>query len=107
MSDAPEENNGRASDGKFAPGNPGKAKGTRWRQSRAAEQLLEGECEELTRKAIELAKAGDTTALRLCLERLVPVRKDRTIEFDLPAVVGLRITRPRLLPSLPVSRPVT
>ncbi|MCK8457032.1 hypothetical protein [Sphingomonas faeni] len=76
----------RLANGTFAPGNPGKAKGTRWRQSRAAELLLEGESEALTRKAIDLAKAGDTTALRLCLERLVPVRKDRTIEFELPNV---------------------
>ena len=76
----------RLANGTFAPGNPGKAKGTRWKQSRAAEQLLEGESEALTRKAIEMAKAGDTTALRLCLERLVPARKDRTIEFELPSV---------------------
>jgi hypothetical protein len=54
--------------------------------TRAAEQLLEGEGEALTRKAIEMAKAGDGRALRLCLERLLPPRKDRPIEFMLPAV---------------------
>jgi hypothetical protein len=48
--------------------------------------LLEGEAEALTRKAIELAKAGDTTALRLCLERVVPPRKDRPIRLALPAI---------------------
>jgi hypothetical protein len=47
--------------------------------------LLEGEAKALTRKAIELGLAGDTTALRLCLERLVPPRKDRPISLDLPA----------------------
>jgi hypothetical protein len=47
---------------------------------------LEGEAEALTRKAIELAKAGDTTALRLCLERVVPPRKDRPISLALPVI---------------------
>ena len=40
----------------------------------------------MTRKAIEKAKEGDTTALRLCLDRIAPPRKDRTIEFELPEV---------------------
>jgi hypothetical protein len=48
--------------------------------------MLEGEVQALTRKAIELAKAGDTTALRLCLERLLPPRKDRPISFELPPI---------------------
>jgi hypothetical protein len=47
---------------------------------------LEGEAEALTRKAIELALAGDTTALRLCLERVVPPRKDRPISLELPVI---------------------
>ncbi|TXM94731.1 DUF5681 domain-containing protein [Methylobacterium sp. WL116] len=76
--------------GKFEPGqfgNPaGKAKGTRHRTMLAMEALLEGEAETLTRKAIELACEGDTVALRLCLDRLAPVRKDRHVIFDLPAI---------------------
>ena len=35
-------------------------------------------------KASELAEAGDATALRLCLDRLYPVRRDRYIAFALP-----------------------
>jgi hypothetical protein len=50
--------------------------------------LLEGEAQALTRKAIELAKAGDTTALKLCLERLLPPRKDRLVSFELPPIVS-------------------
>ena len=42
--------------------------------------------EALTRKAIELAKAGDMQALRLCLDRLAPPRKDRHVTFDLPEI---------------------
>ena len=37
----------------------------------AAEALLDGEAEALTRKAVEMALAGDTVALRLCLERIL------------------------------------
>ncbi|GJE57383.1 DUF5681 domain-containing protein [Methylobacterium thuringiense] len=68
-------------------GNPaGKAKGTRHRATLAMEALLEGEGEALTRKAIELALSGDGPALRLCLDRLMPVRRDRAISFALPEI---------------------
>jgi hypothetical protein len=68
-------------------GNPaGKRKGTRNRSTIAAEALLDGEAEALTRKAIELALGGDTVAMRLCLERLLPPRKDRPITFALPTI---------------------
>ncbi len=40
----------------------------------------------MTRKAIELALAGDTVALRLCLDRIVPARKDRPVLFTLPEI---------------------
>jgi len=52
----------------------------------AIEALLEGDAEALTRKAIEMAKAGDGPALRLCLDRLVPPRRDAPISFELPTV---------------------
>jgi hypothetical protein len=42
----------------------------------------------LTRKAVELALAGDVMALRLALERIVPPRKDRPVVFQLPPLVG-------------------
>lgn len=68
-------------------GNPaGKPKGARNRATLAVEALLEGEAEALSRKAIDLALAGDTVALRLCLERIAPVRKGRAIALDLGPV---------------------
>lgn len=87
MSDDP-ENTGRNSDGRFATGNQhgGKPKGARHRTTRAIEALLQGEHEVLTRKAIDMALAGDTTALRLCLDRIAPPRKDAPISFDLPPI---------------------
>ncbi len=66
-------------------GNPaGRSRGSRNKATLAIEALLDGEAEGLTRKAVDLAMAGDTTALRLCLDRLCPPRKDRTVSFDLP-----------------------
>ena len=38
------------------------------------------------RKCIDLAKAGDTTALRLCMERIAPVRKGRPVSVNLPPI---------------------
>jgi hypothetical protein len=68
-------------------GNPaGRRPGCRNRSALAAELLLDGEAEALTRRAIELALEGDTTALKLCLERIVPQRKSRAVNFDLPTI---------------------
>lgn len=75
---------GRNTDGTFSLGNPGKPKGTRHKATLAAMELLDGEAEGLTRKAVELALEGDTRALRLCLERIAPPRKDAPVTFDLP-----------------------
>jgi hypothetical protein len=52
----------------------------------AALAILDGQAEALTQRAIQMALAGDTTALRLCLERLVPTRKDAPVTFTLPAM---------------------
>ena len=45
---------------------------------------MDGEAEEITRKVIEAAKAGDLTAARLVLERLVPAMKERPVMVELP-----------------------
>ena len=42
---------GRNTDGKFAPGNPGKPVGARHRATRAVLELLDGEAEALTRRS--------------------------------------------------------
>jgi Family of unknown function (DUF5681) len=66
-------------------GNPaGRPKGSRHRTTLAMEALLDGEAELITRKAVEMALTGDATALRLCLERLLPARRDRPVAFTLP-----------------------
>ncbi len=85
MTEAPRKSATEARRGRpFAPGNPGKPKGTRNRSTLAAEALLEGEAAALTRKAVDIAKGGDVAALGLCIERLVPPREDRPVRFSLP-----------------------
>ena len=78
----------RTSQTVFQPGqsgNPkGRPRGARNKATLAVEALLDGEAEALGRKAVELALAGDTTALKLCLERLMPPRRDRPVTLDLP-----------------------
>src|SRR5215471_4362963 len=72
---------------KGCSGNPqGRPLGARNAATVIAEQLLDGEAETITRKAIELAKQGDLTALRLCLERIVPPRRERPVNFTLPEI---------------------
>ncbi len=78
-------NNAESTRGRpFAPGRPGRPKGARNKATLAVEQLLDGEAEALTRKLIALALQGDGPALRLCLDRLLPPRKDRAVAFALP-----------------------
>ena len=72
----------------FEPGNPGKPKGARSRATMAAEVLLQGKAEALTRTAIDKALEGDGVALRLCLERLVPPRKDTPVNIELPVITN-------------------
>jgi hypothetical protein len=68
-------------------GNPnGRPQGSRHKTTLAIDALLDGDAENLARKAIEMALAGDTVALRLCLDRLAPVRKDRPVTFAFPKV---------------------
>jgi hypothetical protein len=75
---------------RFQPGqsgNPaGKPKGARNRATMLAEQLLDGEADAMVRKAIELAKRGNLTALRFCLDRILPVRHDRPVSFAMPVL---------------------
>ena len=83
----------RGEKGKFKKGhsgNPrGKAPGTRHKATLAALALLEGEAEALSRKAVDLALEGDTTALRLCLERIAPPMKEHPLSgVELPEING-------------------
>ena len=70
---------------KGTSGNPGgRPPGSRNRAALLMESLFEEESERLTRKAIRMALNGDSHAMRLCMERLYPPRKDRPIDLRLP-----------------------
>jgi hypothetical protein len=64
----------------------GRRPGSRNKATIAAANLLAGEAEGLTRKAVEAAFAGDPMALRLCVERLLPVCRERPVRFKLPPI---------------------
>ena len=88
------ENTGGKQVGRFekgTSGNPsGRPKGSRNAATLACEALLDGQAEALTQKAIEMALDGDPVALRLCLDRLCPPRRDRPVTFPLPPITSAR-----------------
>ena len=83
---------GKKQAGRFArgqSGNPGgRPKGSRNITTLALETLLDGQATALTQKAIDLALTGDLAALRICLDRILPPRKDRPLTFDFPAITN-------------------
>jgi hypothetical protein len=88
------ENTGGKQIGRFekgTSGNPsGRPKGSRNAATIACETLLDGQAEALTQKAIQMALDGDPVALRLCLDRLCPPRRDRPVSFPLPPITSAR-----------------
>src|SRR5437588_12578730 len=61
-------------------GNPaGRRTGSCNKTTEAAAALLAGESEALTRRAVELALGGDPTAMRLCIERVLPACRERVV----------------------------
>ena len=68
----------------FKKGNGGRRPGSKNRTTVVAEALLNGEEVYLVRKAIELAKAGDTQMLKFLLDRILP--KERPVHVDLPVM---------------------
>ena len=62
----------------------GRPKGVKNKKKLAIESLLEGQAEALTQTAISKALEGDGLALRLCMERIAPAPKDKSVSFPLP-----------------------
>jgi hypothetical protein len=70
-------------------GNPaGRPPGSRNKATLLAESIFEGEAESIIRMAIDKAREGDVTAIRLCLDRVFPRLRDRATVFDLPPING-------------------
>jgi len=83
----------RTRQGQWPPGvsgNPsGRPAGSRNKSTVLLEELLQARQEELIQKTIDLALQGDPVALRLCMERLLPVLKERRLDLPLPEVTDL------------------
>jgi hypothetical protein len=68
-------------------GNPaGRPRGALNRATVLAQTLLSERAESIAGKVIELAERGDMTALRVCMDRLVPVIKHQPIAVELPPI---------------------
>lgn len=65
-------------------GNPaGKPKGAKDKRT-ALRALIEPHAEKLVNKVVEMALTGDTIALRICIDRIIPALKptDRPVTID-------------------------
>jgi len=72
-------------------GNPaGRPKGSRNRVTQLCAELLGDDAEDVMLSCIRRAKEGDGVALRLCVERLLPIKasRDRAVSIDIPAVAA-------------------
>lgn len=79
------QENGRFKKGKS--GNPqGKPKGAKHKASLMAEMLFETEIEAVCHHVINQAKEGNMQAAKIILDRLLPPKKDRPINFKLPMI---------------------
>lgn len=65
-------------------------------------KFMESHAEELISKTVELALSGDTVALRLCIERLMPKITDKPATVTMPDLSLCDTTKiiPQLLQSL-------
>jgi len=64
----------------------GRPRGALNRATVLAQTLLSERAESIAGKVIELAERGDMTALRVCMDRLVPVIKHQPIAVELPPI---------------------
>lgn len=82
----------RNPDGTFKEGHAlstGRPKGARNKTTMMAEGMIGEKAEQLTQATIDLALAGDTTCLKICMERIYPGFKPRAVDDELPDDLGL------------------
>ena len=64
----------------------GRPRGSRNKVTRVCQDTLDSHAENLIKKCLVLAYQGNPTAMRLCMERLMPARRQRTLQFKLPPI---------------------
>lgn len=67
-------------------GNPADRPSRARQAALVAQGLIGRKTVPLTNKLLELALLGDRTALRLCIDRIAPARREPPVDLDLPAV---------------------
>ena len=68
-------------------GNPaGRAAGSRNKKTLAAEAALFDHAQELVENLVDRAKGGEPAAMRLCMERILPVGRGRPLPIALPSI---------------------
>jgi hypothetical protein len=82
----------RTATGRFPPdrsGNPaGRPVGSRNKSTLAAEAALAARAEEVVEAVVGAAMAGKPAAMRICFDRLAPLRKGRPVRFALPRITS-------------------
>ena len=77
----------------FQPGNSfgrGRPKGSRNRSTKLAQELLDNYSSALISKCIQKAIQGDSACMRLCIERIVPILREKPVHIKLPKVTDSR-----------------
>src|SRR3954451_17723125 len=85
----PFNNAGKSAAGRFKPGNGhgrGRPSGSRNKASIALDKMLAEDGADVVQAVLAAARGGDMQAARLVLDRIVPIRKGRSIQLDLPAI---------------------
>jgi hypothetical protein len=81
---------GRKQDGRYKIGfsgnKSGRPKGSLNVSTKMAMTLLEEGCEDIVKQVISLAKNGDIAAIKLVLERLIPVKKELPINVAINTI---------------------
>jgi hypothetical protein len=73
----------------FEPGNKlgrGRPQGSRNKSTMAALELLREHSDVVVRKCIAEALRGNKMAMKLCMDRIVPARRDPPVKLTLPPV---------------------
>ena len=73
----------------FEPGNTaghGRPKGSRNKATQMSQELLGENSEPVIRKCIAMARKGDSVAMRLCIERIYPLRRAMPVKFAMPRI---------------------
>ena len=80
----------------FKPGNPGRPVGSKNKITHLLEQLVEGEGQKLAQKMLQVALDGNSRCLEYFMDRLMPPRRGRVLEQQLPEITGVNDIAPAM-----------